>query len=306
MINVAYCTDDNYASHCAVSITSLLENNKDSQCHVYVLTEGLNAESTKRFELLAKDYGQTIQVVVMDMAEINKLQVTNWLGSAMYFRFKIPEIVKESRVLYLDCDIIIRHSLKPLFDISLDDIACGVVEDQNGDDVRLHNPIGMFSRYFNSGVLLMNLDYWRDHDTANQLIKYIQDYPGQLMCPDQDTLNAVLEGKVLFLDYTYNFQQGFFSDELTWLQSNKWEAVREARKDPVIVHYSAGEKPWHKDCKNPMRGEYDKYMLLFPYLKENKTNGHRWYFYLVEGLLSELKEIYHWYRRKNGMIVNKA
>ena len=158
----------------------------------------------------------------------------------------LPEIVSADKVLYLDCDIIVRDSLSELFATDLTDLACGVVEDQCGDDIRLHNPIRMFSKYFNSGVLLMNLDYWRNNHVADKLVLWIENFDGRLMCPDQDALNVVLEGKVKFLDYKYNYQQGFYGD-LMWLRADKWPAIKEARENPVVVHYTSGEKPWHKE-----------------------------------------------------------
>lgn len=304
-MNIALCTDDNYANHCAICVTSILENNKDNQCHIYILTNGLTESNEKKFEELSKYYKQNIEIKTLDMYRLEGLQETNHLGRSMYFRFMLPEVVAGNRVLYLDCDIIVRNSLADLFATDLAEFACGVVEDQCGDDVRLHNPIMMFSRYFNSGVLFMNLDYWRKNNVAQDLVDFIANFKGQLMCPDQDALNAVLEGKVKFLDYKYNYQQGFYGD-LTWLRADKWPAIKETGKNPVVVHYTAGEKPWHKDCKHPLKAEYDNYMHLHTVLLEKKMPGHRWYFYVIEGIIDKLRSIYQWYRSKNGMVVNKA
>ena len=306
MINVALCTDNNYASHCAICVTSILENNKKSDCCVYIITDGLSEENTSRFKQLSNVYAKPIRVIKADISGYEKLPVTNHLGRSMYFRFLLPDIVDGDKVLYLDCDIIVRHSLEELFDVNLDGVACGVVEDQNGDDLRLHNPIMMFSRYFNSGVLLMNLDYWRQYSVAQQLIEWIKIRKTVLMCPDQDALNVVLENRVVFLDYKYNFQQGMYTDKLVWLRADKWPSVIRDRKDPIIVHFTAGEKPWHKDCAHPLLSDYDYYMSLYPFLAEEKTLGHKWYFYLVESVINKLKGCYHWYRRKNGMIVNEV
>lgn len=306
MMNITLCTDDNYASHCAICVASILENNKESDCCVYIITDGLNETNSLRFQRLSEAYNKPIKVVKADLSGFEQLQVTNHLGRSMYFRFLLPDIVDDDKVLYLDCDIIVRHSLDELFKTNLKGMACGVVEDQNGDDLRLHNPIMMFSRYFNSGVLLMNLDYWREHHVAQQLTDWIANRKEPLMCPDQDALNVVLENKVVFLDYKYNFQQGLYRDKPVWLRADKWQHVAEDRKDPVIVHYTAGEKPWHKDCKHPLLTDYEHYMSLYPFLAENKTCGHRWYFYIVEGVVGKLKDCYHWYRRKNGMIVNEV
>lgn len=302
-MNIALCTDDRYANHCAICITSILENNKLEDCHIYVMTEGLSDENLKKFHYLEKYYKKPVEVKVIDGKIFEGLQVTGRLPQSMYFRFMLPEIINDSSVLYLDCDIIVRHSLRDLFIIDLTNYACGVVEDQCGDDVRMHNRINMFSRYFNSGVLLMNLDYWRKYDIAKKLIDYIAS-SDWLMCPDQDALNVILEGKILFLDYKYNFQEGFYHT-LAWLRADKWKLVECAQKDPVIVHYTAGEKPWHKDCTHPLKSDYDKYMQLHDILNEKKTYGHSRIFYLVEKIVGVFRILYQAFRKNNGMIVNQ-
>ncbi len=298
-LNIALCTDDNYASHCAICISSILENNKNEDCHVYVLTDGLNKENEEKFRQLSKHYSQRVDIKTLNISIFDSLQETNRLGRSMYFRFMLPELVEGERVLYLDCDIIVRHSLNALFNTDLTDTACGVVEDQCGDDIRLHNPIRMFSRYFNSGVLLMNLDYWRKHDVVTKLKSWIEHFEGRLLCPDQDALNVVLEGKVKFLDYRYNFQQGFYGS-LDWLRADKWPSVHESRKDPVILHFTSGEKPWHKDCVHPLKGEYDYYMSLHDFLKEPKNRAYGWHYYVVESIVGKLKLAYQLFRRRNG------
>ena len=302
-MNIALCTDDRYANHCAICITSILENNKLEDCHIYVMTEGLSDENLKKFHYLEKYYKKPVEVKVIDGKIFEGLQVTGRLPQSMYFRFMLPEIINDSSVLYLDCDIIVRHSLRDLFNIDLTNYACGVVEDQCGDDVRMHNRINMFSRYFNSGVLLMNLDYWRKYDIAKKLIDYIA-ASDWLMCPDQDALNVILEGKILFLDYKYNFQEGFYHT-LAWLRADKWKLVECAQKDPVIVHYTAGEKPWHKDCTHPLKSDYDKYMQLHDILNKKKTYGHSRIFYLVEKIVGVFRILYQAFRKNNGMIVNQ-
>lgn len=302
-MNIALCTDDNYANHCAICITSILENNKDSDCHIYVITEGLTQENSDKFTYLSNYYRRSIEIVTINSDKFDGLQVTERLPRSMYFRFILPQIIQDHRVLYLDCDIIVRRSLKDLCEIDLSNYACGVIEDQIGDDIRMHNRIRMYSRYFNSGSLLMNLDYWRENNIAVQLIDYIAT-ADWLMCPDQDALNVVLENKVLFLDYTYNFQEGFYH-ELVWLSGNKWSAVEEARKDPIIVHYTSGEKPWHTDCTHPLKDEYDYYMGIHSILEEEKRLGHSKTFYIVEKCMYYLRKIYQNFRKRNGMMVNK-
>ena len=279
---------------------SILQHSRDvNKIRFYVINNHISLINVEKLKLLVGEY-ENAEIVYIPFESIEKQLHLNlsWpISLSSYARLFVGEVlpVEVERVLYLDCDIIVRHSLKELFETNLTDLACCVVEDQNGDDLRLHNPINMFSRYFNSGMLLMNLKYWREHNIAKKLIDYIANFNGQLMCPDQDALNAVLEGKVAFLDYKYNFQQGFFGN-LDWLQANKWPAVRESQKDPIILHYTGREKPWHKDCKHPLVGEFDYYSSLHTILS---------FFYLVERVATFLKKIYHSFRDRNGLYTNK-
>lgn len=66
-MNIALCTDDRYANHCAICITSILENNKLEDCHIYVMTEGLLDENLKKFHYLEKYYKKPVEVKVIEI-----------------------------------------------------------------------------------------------------------------------------------------------------------------------------------------------------------------------------------------------
>ena len=123
----------------------------------------------------------------------------------------------------------------------------------------------MFSRYFNSGVLLMNLDYWRKHNVAQQLIDYLRQYPERCWFPDQDALNAVLEGKVKFMDYRYNMQGEMLSHRCYLkLSAQKWNALDAAVNHPSIIHFTDINKPWYKESRHPYRMEYQHFAASIP------------------------------------------
>ncbi|MDS9311353.1 glycosyltransferase [Streptococcus pseudopneumoniae] len=75
-----------------------------------------------------------------------------------FFRYFIPKYVSESRVLYLDLDIVVRKSIDELWDLDLTDIPLAAVR----DDFYTHN--------FNSGVLLINNGMWRAENVTQDLI----------------------------------------------------------------------------------------------------------------------------------------
>ena len=267
-MNIALCTDENFVIPCLTCITSILEHNRNEVCGIYVLTEGITETSSNKFCRLSAIYNTPIHVVTIDVNEYKSLKVVEPFPMSMYFRFSLPEILKtEEKALYLDCDIIIRHSIKDMYDTDLTDKACGVIIDQHCDDPVSYSRTGTKCDYFNSGVLLMNLDYWRKYNIARQLTDYIAENPDKCVYPDQDALNVILEDKVVYLSPTYNYQH-FWTTDVSWSKMSKarLDEVLRFQKDPVIVHFSHKDKPWHSNCRNIYRSEFDKYNSLHPFI----------------------------------------
>lgn len=262
-MNIALCTDDNYAKYCMITIVSILENNRNANCTIYVLTNLLNEKNRSSFEYLAAYYNQKILITIISSEQFDKLKVRSRYPKSMYYRFILPEIIKEDRVLYLDCDIINKKSLEELYMTNLDGYAAAVIEDAQGDDVMLHNRIKYSGTYFNSGVILMNLDYWRKNKIKDKLCKFIHDNPERCYYPDQDALNIVLENEVRFVPFNNNLQQPWYGSlEKITFSFTKWGKVCDALKDPVLVHYTATNKPWFKECDHPHRDWFLEYANL--------------------------------------------
>lgn len=266
-MNIVLCADENYAMPCGICITSVLENNKESQCRIYILTDGFSDKTILSFKELQLKYGQEFIINKIDSTVFEGLKVSDRFRRSIYFRFLIPDIVDGDKALYLDSDIIVNGDLKSLWDTDLSSWACAVVEDQCSDDIRLHNRIEMYSTYFNSGVLLMNLKYWRDNGIKEKLVDYIFNNPEKCLYPDQDALNVILEGKIFFLDYKYNFQSLMWvnKDELL-LHKDKWNNIQMAFENPIIIHYTAGLKPWFLEYDGMFKDYFLRYKILSPWI----------------------------------------
>ena len=267
MINIAVCTDENFSIPALVCITSVFENNKEEECYVYVLNDGLSNNAIVKFEKLASEYKQQIIIKTIDKHRFDGLTVNERFPISMYYRYLLPEILpKVDKILYLDCDIIVRHSLNNLFETQLGNKALAAVVAESCDDIFWTNLLKLKTLYFNSGVLLINLDYWRKFDITNKLIKWVSDNPHLCNLPDQNALNKVLEGNVVYLDYTYNFQEWWFGDLTHWIHYSRWADIQKASKNPVVVHFCEAEKPWFKECKNPFKNEYLHYAYLHEFI----------------------------------------
>lgn len=260
-MNIALCADDNYTLPCIVTIISIFENNKGENCQVYILTNSLKVQNSNLYKQVADMYNQNIQIINVDNDSFSKLKTYYRFTKAMYYRFLLPEVLRnEKTVLYLDCDIIVRKSLSDLFNMDISNYSCAVVEDQEADDIVHRNKIQYMGDYFNSGVMLLNLEYWRKNNISCKLVEFIAKNPERCIYPDQDALNILLENTVLFLPYSYNFQEkwnGNLSDvKISFL---KHLNIKKALIDPIIVHYCATEKPWHIECKNSRKDEWISY-----------------------------------------------
>lgn len=268
MIHIGLCTDENYAMPCGICITSIFENNKNHSICIHLVCENLESKTLDKILSLAEKYGQEIKIYPIDSSLFMNLPISDRYKVSIYFRLLFPSLLPAdvSRILYLDCDIIILKDLSKLMDIPLYDYACGVVEDQFSDDVRNKNRINKYDDYFNTGVLLFNLDVWRKQDLATKCIQFMSDHPELSIYPDQDALNVVLNNNVLWLDSIYNFQEGLFckKGELL-LHKDKWDKVDRSINDIVILHYSFSIKPWHKECNHPFKELFLHYKKMSPW-----------------------------------------
>ena len=176
-IDIGICTDENYAMACGVCITSIFENNKNNLITIHILTDGLSKDSLNKFRILAKLYNQNVNIINIDSTQFNGLPIIGRFKRSIYFRFLFPSILCEdiTRLLYIDCDIIILKDLSHLINTNLNDYPCGVIEDQFSDDITIRNRIDQYDDYFNSGVILFDLRIWRKQSLSKKCIQFMHD-----------------------------------------------------------------------------------------------------------------------------------
>lgn len=265
-MKIALCTDNRYAMPCGVCIASIFENNKREKLEIVILTNGLKETERRNFEILAEKYERRVQIITVKDEMFARLTVSDRFPISIYYRFLLPQILNtEDKVLYLDCDIIVNQSLEKLWDVEIGEYACAAVENQSSDDIRNQNRIGIFSTYLNSGVLLMNLNYWRTHHISEKLAQYMGEHLNNWY-PDQDALNAILYEKVLFLPYTYNFQDLWYGNKADlFIHRSKWDDIEKYKNNPVIIHFCNKVKPWHLECVHPLKTIFERYKEKTPW-----------------------------------------
>lgn len=287
---IAICCNDNYATAAQVCLVSLFESNKGHNIHVYVLTSGLTTKHRKQFEEVASCYHSIIEIHVISPESYHDApNFVKYISIETYYRISLADIIADDKVLYLDVDTMIRKDLDELWNTDISNYACAVIEDHNGDDVQIHNRLEIHPPYFNAGVMLINLKYWRENNIQAKVKEYLKKNKERCLFQDQDALNVILTGKVLFIDYKYNFQQSWLRANRKFrLSRDKWGMIAKASKDPVIMHYLTDLKPWNEGSNCPLLDEYLHYAKLHPFIRfriKKQSLLSKFLYYLIRVLI---------------------
>ena len=229
---VIFATDENYWEVLYVALFSLCENNRDLNLKVFILSNGSNGEFNRRSTVLMQTYKNVhiANIIVDHPARFEGLPTPFHFTKGCYYRLSIGRELLEitQTVLYLDCDIIVRKSILELLSTPLGDKIIAAAPDppsaNNWD--RLGMPRG--SHYFNSGVLLVDLERWRTEDLEAQVCSYLKDNAERILWADQDALNAILHHRCLPLNPIYNFGEGY----------SKLQRQGRITIDPAIAHFN--------------------------------------------------------------------
>ena len=252
-MEVLCACDDRYLPHAATMLCSLLEHNNVLQIHFFY--RSIPASQLTRLNSLVARYGCKIAFYEIGATEFEDLRVDKWASMAVYYRLLAPRLLPANlnKVLYLDCDIIVRRSLEELWNTDIADHALAAVPNNDQDDGRiLRLPTG--AKYFNSGVLLINLQFWRQYNVPETAISFVRENPDKVQYWDQDALNATFIDQWVELPSRWN------------AQIDKWHPLGPgAEKDLAIVHFITEDKPWHWANKHPFKGEYHHYRFKTPW-----------------------------------------
>ncbi len=270
-MDIVICTDNNYVMPAGVLICSICENNKTEKIKFHIIGDNTLSEKNKQSLLEEiQHYHQEVSFYCADsslnyLLPVGHKDQLQHITVAAYYRLFLANILPNeiNKILYLDCDIIVRYSLKELWDTDITNYAVGCVADQCESLILFYNRLKYPQAlgYFNSGVLLINLAYWRKYNLQNEYLFFLKKHPDRVVNHDQDILNYILRNKKKALPLKYNVQNGFLCNQL----QISWEYekdLEEAINKPYIIHYLDRIKPWMKGCDHPFKSEFFKYRQL--------------------------------------------
>jgi len=157
------------------------------------------------------------------------------------------------RVIYLDCDLIVKDDLKQLWEADFNNNYVLAVQDLWAPHISSmpgvpYQKLGLSanSKYFNSGVLVINLQKWRADDITAQTISYLKIYQQDIRAHDQDVLNGLFADRWSELDPKWNLTPAIIDLFSSWQESPFSEEVYQRLIDsPSIVHFATNRKPWN-------------------------------------------------------------
>jgi lipopolysaccharide biosynthesis glycosyltransferase len=254
--------DENYAMPLAVTVYSASLNLKSQQrIELFVIDGGIKESTKSRIKKSLASESITISWVQPTETLFNNLPLTDTLTTATYYRLLIAQLIPTHfhKAIYLDTDVVVKGDLSQLWNIDIGDNYVLAVQDISQRSFK----------YFNSGVLVINLEKWRTDNTGSKVIEYIEQNRDSIRWLDQDGLNGVLAEKWGELDPRWN-QMHAIHEYSSWRESPYAEDVyNDVLHNPYIVHFTTPPKPWQKGCKHPGKD------LFFQYLDMTDWSGWR-------------------------------
>ena len=240
-IPIFFAVDDGYCPFLAVAIQSMIDNSSPENHYcIKVLNTDISRENKNK---ISKYKRENISIEFVDLNYYirkvkDKLYTRDYYSKTTYFRLFIPNLYPQyDKVLYLDSDIVILDDIAKLFDIDLGDNLVAAAPD---DVIQFHpvfqtyaeKVVGVtdYHRYFNAGVLLMNLHQLRRFKFQEKFV-YLLDKIKFSVAQDQDYLNRLCKGRVKLVDRTWNRMP--------------IEDPKIKTEDVKLIHYNLAFKPWH-------------------------------------------------------------
>ena len=257
---VVFSADLSYMEKLETAMKSLCAH--QDQLKIYVLNEDL---PTEWFAIMNQRLRQLDSEVIncrMSPEQFQSFSLpSDHIHYATYFRYAIPEMVEEERILYLDCDMIFTQDLSPLFEVDLKGYGLGAVVDKPTT-----------TDGFNAGLLVIDKAWWQEHQVTEALFDLTGEHH-QHVYGDQGILNLYFKDAWYPLPWTYNLQVGSDKDQYLYGDLDWYDAFQGI---PAVVHYTSHNKPWTSKRFNRFRElwwfyyalSWEEILLRKPILKQ--------------------------------------
>lgn len=259
-MNIVISCNDAYMIPARILIDSIAAHNQDVT--LWLIYDDVSEDNLEALKRQTDEYRwefHPVRIPERLLSLVSKLPTHSYFTKEIYYRLFLPWIMLNcDRVLYLDCDMLVRGSLEKLYLSDLGKNLVGAVPDmyksarkEGAARLRLKGD------YFNSGMQLLQLGLIRKQMTDEQMLDQIHTIleEFELIYPDQDVFNKIYDGKIQKIDRKYNY--GAYNS-ISYKLKNRNEL-----RDAVIVHFFTANKPWKNEyCLFYMK-EYWNYLKKY-------------------------------------------
>lgn len=241
VIPIFFTVDDVYIPFLAVALQSLIDNASDKNYYsIKILYTNISEENQAKINKYQKE---NVDIEFVDLNYyINKIKdmlyTRDYYSATTYFRLFIPDLYPQyDKVLYLDSDIVVLSDIADLYNIDMEDNLVAAAPDDVIQTIKVFQEyaelvVGVtdHKRYFNAGILLMNLDELRKFKFQDKFL-YLLSKVKFSVAQDQDYLNRLCKGRVKLIENTWD-RMPIGGDTVK-------------REDLHLIHYNLAFKPWH-------------------------------------------------------------
>lgn len=276
-VSLALITDNSYALPAAAAIQSMVENkHKDTNYHISIVGVKLDDDHVRRLTKFSK---KDVTIEILQLSETamhginDAVELTDFgVPPTALVKFLLPQVLHNlDKTLYIDDDVIVKKDLKSLFATDLSHYSVGVVPDVPQVFYSTQSFGAEYGRdYFNSGVLLMNLERMRENDDTSTLLETKRTLKSRLQ--DQDVFNSVYANDKLVLPIKFNTllvnlhrSEGRYQLEtINKRFGTRYKNLEDIRRDSTITHFCSPDKPW-KFYDVPLADDWLHYHAAGPY-----------------------------------------
>lgn len=261
-IAIAVASNNLFIPYCATFLKSLAEHTDEKKNYdILLLSQDISDKNVKRLKTMLKTW-ENISLRVIDpgvLIDRYTFFVRGHFSKETYYRLVLPELLPQyDKILYLDSDMIAQEDVADLYEENVDGYllaACldadtaGLYNGYQKDKKKYTDQVLKLKepyKYFQAGVLLLNLAEFRKAYTTKQILDFAVSEEWQLL--DQDILNKLCEGQVKYIDMRWNVMvdyAGIRISKIIALAPRKLNQMYlDARNNPAIIHYAGPQKPW--------------------------------------------------------------
>ena len=267
-IHIALATDNNYIIPTTVALKSIFQHHPNVRISVYLchVQNQLKKDFIDFFVQFAAKHNAHLHPIEISQEQLANLPETRH-GKAALLRLCLPKLLPQlKKILYLDGDVIVQSDLTELYNTDLGENYIAAVK----DTLPIYHPqrvksLGINEKhwYFNTGVLLLNLEKLRQINLVEDIKAYAQKHYHEIALPDQDVLNYICQGHTCYIHPRYNMNYAVEKDvaQSTWGKKE----IQEAKESPAIIHFVGPIKPWSILCVHPKRKQWWKVLRQTPF-----------------------------------------